>query len=81
MNLADDFETNPFTAAFRRVDEAVARKQAYETRQIKELFHGPEGRTDLETTAQLTERVRQPLVAAIRREFRPVSHTLHLKPE
>ncbi|MCL4176396.1 MAG: SGNH/GDSL hydrolase family protein [Verrucomicrobia bacterium] len=81
VNLADDFQTNPFTAAFRRVDEAVARKQAYETRQIKELFHGPEGRTDLETTAQLTERVRQPLVAAIRGEFRPVSHTLHLKPE
>ncbi len=36
---------------------------------------------DIEATAQLTERVRQPLVAAIRREFRPVSHNLHLKPE
>ena len=38
VNLADDFAINPFTPQFQRVDEAVARKQAYETRQIKDLF-------------------------------------------
>jgi lysophospholipase L1-like esterase len=78
VNLAEDFEVNPFSAPFQRVDEAVARKQAYETRQIKELFHGPEGRADMETTALLTEQVRQPLVEAIRREFQPVRHTISI---
>jgi hypothetical protein len=59
----------------------VARKQAYETRQIKELFHGPEGRTDMETTVLLTEKVRQPLVEAVRREFQPVRHTISVVAE
>ena len=81
VNLAEDFEVNPFSAAFQRVNEAVARKQAYETRQIKELFHGPEGRTDMETTVLLTEKVRQPLVEAIRREFQPVRHTIFVVAE
>jgi hypothetical protein len=79
VNLADDFEINPFSAAFRRVDEAVARKQTYETRQIKELVHGPEGRADMETTVLLTEKARQSLVDAIHREFQPVRHTILVK--
>lgn len=80
VNLAADFEINPFSEAFQRVDEAVARKQAYETRQIKDLFHGPEGRADSEMTAALTEKVRAPLVEAIREAFQPVTHTLQLDP-
>ncbi len=79
VNLAADFETNPFSAAFARVDEAVAKKQAYETRQIKTLFHGPEGRTDMDTTAVLTEKVRRPLAAAIRAAFKPVRHTIRIE--
>jgi hypothetical protein len=79
VNLADDFVVNPFSQQFRRVDEAVARKQAYETRQIKDLFHGPEGRVDMENTALLTEKVRQGLSAAIEREFLPVRHTLDIE--
>jgi hypothetical protein len=39
VNLADDFALNPFWPAFRRVDEAVAAKQSYETKQIKQAFH------------------------------------------
>ncbi|MEO5803144.1 MAG: SGNH/GDSL hydrolase family protein, partial [Verrucomicrobiota bacterium] len=31
VNLADEFQTNPFSEAFAKVDEAVAAKQAYET--------------------------------------------------
>jgi hypothetical protein len=81
INLAEDFEVNPFSAAFRRVDEAVARKQAYETRQIKELFHGPEGHADMEATALLTEKVRQRFLHEIRREFLPVRHSIRLQSE
>jgi lysophospholipase L1-like esterase len=76
VNLADAFVINPFSQPFQRVDEAVARKQAYETRQIKDLFHGPEGNTDIESTSLLTEKVRHGLTTAIEREFVPVRHTL-----
>ena len=39
INLAAGFAFNPFSTAFARVDEAVGRKQAYETIQIKTVFH------------------------------------------
>ncbi len=81
VNLAADFETNPFSEAFKRVDEAVAKKQAYETRQIKDLFHGPEGHADMTMTAALTEKVRAPLAAAINAVFVPVRHTITVKAE
>lgn len=81
INLAADFTVNPFGEAFRRVDEAVGRKQAYETRQVKELFHGPEGRADMEATVALTEKVRGPLVEAVRRAFQPVRHELRVEAE
>ena len=39
VNLAAEFATNPFTSAFAKVDNAVGKKQAYETTQIKTVFH------------------------------------------
>ncbi len=39
VNLAADFPANPFGDAFAKVDAAVAAKQAYETKQIKQIFH------------------------------------------
>jgi lysophospholipase L1-like esterase len=81
VNLAADFETNPFSEAFKAVDEAVARKQAYETRQVKDLFHGPEGRADMAMTAALTEKVRTPLAEAVAQTFVPVRHTITIKAE
>lgn len=81
INLAADFETNPFNNAFKRVDDAVAKKQAYETRQVKDLFHGPEGQADLALTATLTEKARAPLAAAISAAFVPVRHTITIKAE
>lgn len=81
INLAADFATNPFTEAFNRVDDAVGKKQAYETRQIKDLFHGPEGRADMEATVALSEKVRAPLAEAIRTAFKPVRHTLKIEAE
>ena len=78
VNLAADFPNNPFSDAFARVDNAVGAKQAYETRQIKELFHGPEGRTDPDATAALTEKVRGPLAQRIAGAFVPVTHTIRI---
>jgi hypothetical protein len=78
VNLADDFAANPFSEAFNKVDNAVAAKQAYETRQIKDLFHGPEGRADIEKTAALTEEARAPLTRAIKDAFAPVTHTIKI---
>jgi lysophospholipase L1-like esterase len=81
VNLAADFSVNPFSDAFNRVDAAVGAKQEYETRQIKTLFHGLEGRADMETTAALTEKARAPLAAAIRRAMTPVTHAIRIVAE
>jgi hypothetical protein len=81
VNLAADFEANPFCDAFKAVDEAVARKQDYETAQIKNLFHGEAGKADMEKTAVESERERAPLAAAIKAAFAPVIHTLIITPQ
>ncbi|MBI3851784.1 MAG: SGNH/GDSL hydrolase family protein [Verrucomicrobia bacterium] len=81
VNLADDFPINPFSEAFAKVDAAVAAKQAYETKQIKQLFHGEEGRADMAATVALTEKARAPLAAAIRINFVPVNHTIKIVAE
>ena len=81
VNLAEDFIVNPFSQAFAKVDEAVAAKQAYETRQIKTLFHGDEARVDMDATVALTEKVRDLLVERIENAFVPVTHTLRILPE
>jgi len=39
VNLTEDYAMNPFWDTFRKVDDAVAAKQAYETKQIKAIFH------------------------------------------
>ncbi|MBN2328548.1 MAG: SGNH/GDSL hydrolase family protein [Candidatus Omnitrophica bacterium] len=79
VNLAEDFQVNPFSEAFKRVDDAVAAKQAYETRQIKQLFHGDEGRADMEMTAALTEKTRALFVQDVQAAFKPVRHTIQIE--
>ncbi len=78
INLPAEFAKTPFDAAFKAVDEAVAKKQNYETRQIKTLFHGEEGKIDMKATVALTEKTRAPLAAAILKARVPVAHTLTL---
>ena len=65
INLAKDFDNNPLVPAFKKIWDAVSKKQDYETRQIKTLVHGPEGAADLEATFALTEKARAPLANAI----------------
>lgn len=79
VNLAEDFVNNPFSEAFAVVDKAVAVKQEYETRQIKDLFHGREGQADMEATVALTEKARKPLAEAVQKAFVPVKHTLKIE--
>lgn len=81
INLAAEFPENPFSEAFRRVDEAVAAKQAFETKQIKGEFHGASGRSDMEGTVRKTEAEREPLAAAVKTSFQPVTHTLSVVAE
>lgn len=78
VNLAADFQVNPFSDAFKKVDEAVAAKQNYETKQIKQIFRSPEAKTDMEGTAAKTEKERAPLAAAIHDAFKPVTHMIRI---
>jgi lysophospholipase L1-like esterase len=80
VNLADDFAANPFSDAFRKVDEAVVKKQQYETKQIKELFHPKGGKADFDAVEKETEAVRAPLAAAIAAALVPVTHVIAIKP-
>ena len=76
INLAKDFDNNPLVPAFQKIRDAVAKKQEYETRQIKSLVHGPEGEADLDATFALTEKVRAPLEKAILAAKQPAAHTI-----
>jgi lysophospholipase L1-like esterase len=80
VNLAADFPSNPFGEAFAKVDAAVAAKQAFETRQIKQIFHGKEGKENMEAAVKQTEQEREPLANAIKAAFVPVTHVLSVEP-
>lgn len=76
VNLAADYVTNPFCDSFQRVDQAVAKKQAYETHQIKQVFHGQQGKADMAKAVETTEAERAPLAQAIADAMTPVRHTI-----
>ena len=80
INLAADFLNNPFCDAFKHVDEAVAAKQAYETKQIKSVFHSKAAQTDMAKLVNETEAERAPLAAAIATALVPVQHSLTILP-
>jgi len=81
INLAAEFPCNPFCEAFAKVDAAVADKQAYETRQIKQRFHARGARQNMPAIVEQTESEREPLAAAIKAAFVPVTHTIKIVPE
>jgi hypothetical protein len=76
INLAKEFDNNPLVPAFKKIWEAVLKKQEYETRQIKNLVHGPEGAADLDATFALTEKVRAPLEKAVLAAKVPAEHVI-----
>jgi lysophospholipase L1-like esterase len=81
INLAAEFPMNPFTEAFAKVDAAVIAKQTFETKQIKQLFHGSRAKTEMEEVVTESEKERQPLADAIRASFVPLEHTIKIAPE
>ena len=80
INLAEVFPSNPFGEAFARVDAAVASKQAFETKQIKEVFHGAEGKADMAGAVERTERERASLAKAVLESQVPVTHVIRIDP-
>jgi hypothetical protein len=78
INLAAEFPHTPFADAFKQVDQAVAEKQVFETKQIKRIFRSPEAAADMKGTVVKTEQKRATMVAAIKTAFVPVTHTLKL---
>ena len=87
INLAAEFPENPFSAAFAKVDAAVANKQAFETKEIKDLFHGngnPSGAaltTQSDSIVGKAEEERDRLVAAVHAAFVPVTYTIKIAPQ
>lgn len=80
INLAMLFPRNPFNTAFNAVDSAVAAKQAFETQQIKKVFHGKEGKQDMVAAVARTEKERATLVAKIAAAKSSVTHQLSIQP-
>ena len=78
IQLPIDFPENPFCVAFDKVDAAVAAKQAFETTQVKKVFHGPRGRADFEKAVAETEAQRKPLAKAVADALVPVTHTIEI---
>lgn len=79
INLAWEFPENPFCESFDRVDRAVAKKQAYETQQVKKVFHGSQGKANFEAAVKETEAIRQPLADAIAQAMEPVTHVIRIR--
>lgn len=87
INLAAEFPENPFSAAFAKVDSAIADKQAFETKEIKEMFHGNGNPSGAALTAQSdrvvgkAEEERAALVAAVQAAFVPVRYMVKVEPK
>jgi hypothetical protein len=78
VNLAEDFLVNPFTPAFKQLVAAVKAKQNYETKQVKQVFHGAEGKADFAKAVATTEAERSPLAAAIAAALVSVEHQIRI---
>lgn len=79
INLAADFHENPFSKSFDKVSDAVGAKQAYETHQIKRVFHSREGRDNFDAVVKRTEAERKPLADAIVAAMKPVTHSIEIR--
>ena len=79
VNLAAEFQTNPFSEPYAKLWKAVGDKQNYETKQIKQIFHGEEGKKDMEAAVAATEKERAPLAEAIKAAHTNVEHVVEIK--
>ncbi len=79
INLAAEFHENPLVAPFKEIQSAVLAKQTYETKQIKGMIHGKEGKADMEATFARTEQERANLVEKLAATVRPVEHVISIE--
>ena len=80
VNLAADFEVNPFSEAFRKVDDAVGGKEGFEIGQIRQVVHSAIGKSDKEADIEKSELEHAKHAQAIQAAFVPVRHTLKIEP-
>ena len=78
INLAAEFPDNPFCDAFQKVDEAILKKQNFETEQVKSKFHSAAAKADMAAVVAETEAQRAKLVEAVAAAFVPVTHTIRI---
>lgn len=81
IHLAAQFHENPLVAPFKEIQAAVLAKQTYETKQIKGIIHGKEGKTDMEGAFARTEEERAKLVEKLAATVRPVEHVISIEPD
>ena len=80
INLAKDFQENPLVVHFGEIWNAIATKQAFETRQYKEMLNSPEGSLEREAAFELTEGTRARYLRAIQAARRPIDHEVLIVP-
>ncbi len=87
INLAAEFPENPFSDAFKKVDAAVAAKQAFETTMVKQCFHDPaltgrmisddpEAAAAAKTVLAKLQAKQDTLAKAVREAVVPVKHKI-----
>jgi len=87
VNLAAEFLENPFCDAFKKVDEAVRKQQAFETPMVKTLVHTlpqyvqavPDERPALERVARKLAKQDHALMDASRAAVTPVRHAIKIE--
>ncbi|MHC4646137.1 MAG: SGNH/GDSL hydrolase family protein [Planctomycetota bacterium] len=87
INLAADFLDNPFSEPFRRVEEVIAKQQAFETTLTKSLLHRipdylryvPDAKEELdEVTEKLIQKDKE-MAASSEASVAPVRHTIKIE--
>jgi lysophospholipase L1-like esterase len=79
INLAAEFPQGPTKPAFDKIWKAVGDKQAYETKQIKSLFHGKDAKTDMEAVVKASEVEHAKHVAALAAAYAPAETVLRVE--
>jgi hypothetical protein len=79
INLAAEFPQGPTKPAFDKIWKAVGDKQAYETKQIKSLFHGKDAKADMEAVVKTSEVEHAKHVAALAAAYAPAETALKVE--
>ena len=79
VNLAADFEVNPFSEAFMKAEGAVGGKEGFEIGQIQQVVHSAMGRSDKEADIEKSELEHAKRAEAIQAAFVPVKHTIKIE--